>query len=116
MPFEKMTPLTEQEAGLRSGCLNCGPQPVLLPMTAWVAVGFGDAQVVKGDELIYSESQAGFDGGDDSECVVSRFEAMAAADPDHDWRIHYYGPLSEAHYQRQGAEQWVLYEKGDGFA
>lgn len=116
MTFEKMEPLTEKQAGLRSGCLHCGPQPTLLPMDALVAVGLGDAQVMKNDECVYSEAMASHDHQSDDDCVVSRFEKMAAADPDNDWRIHYYGPLSEASFQRQGPERWVLYHKADGFA
>jgi hypothetical protein len=41
---------------------------------------------------------------------------MAAADPDHDWRIYFYAPLYEAEYQRQGDGCWVLIKKGEGFA
>lgn len=54
--------------------------------------------------------------GDDEHVLVRRFERKAAQDPDHDWRIEYYGPLSDATYQRQGPKEWVLIKKGMGFA
>jgi hypothetical protein len=43
-------------------------------------------------------------------------EDAASKDPDHDWRVHFYAPLYEAHYQRQDEKHWVLVEKGQGFA
>jgi len=81
-------------------------------MDSVIGVGFGKAWLSKGDEVVWEENH-------DDDCAlmtVTEAEALAAADPDQDWRIHYYGPLSEAHYQRQGAGLWVLYAKGEGFA
>ena len=43
-------------------------------------------------------------------------EALAAQDPDHDWRIVLHGPLSGRTYQRHGPGQWMLVEKNEGFA
>ena len=43
-------------------------------------------------------------------------EALAAADPDHDWRISLMGPLREREYQRHEDGAWVLVKTGDGFA
>ena len=43
-------------------------------------------------------------------------EQGSIKEPDNDWRIHLIAPLSERHYQRQGNNHWVLYEKGQGFA
>ncbi len=40
----------------------------------------------------------------------------AVADPDHDWRIFKFAPLYDAVYQRHAAGQWVLIERGEGFA
>jgi hypothetical protein len=92
-------------------CLCCGGTHSILPMEAVVAVGFGAASVTRDGELVWQESPR-----DEEFRTAAEFEAMALADPDHDWRIHYYGPLSEKHYQRHGGAHWVLYEKGDGFA
>lgn len=107
------TPLPGIEGG-NGGCLNCGHQYALLPMTAVIAVGFGCANLTKGNEVIYDEQDTDEESGD--YMTVEQAEALAAADPKHDWRIHLVAPMSERHYQRQGPEQWVLYEKGMGFA
>jgi hypothetical protein len=41
---------------------------------------------------------------------------VAAADPDHDWRLFVNGPLSDYTYQRQGEATWALVAQGQGFA
>lgn len=94
-------------------CLTCGRgSHDTLSMDALLAVGFGDVNVTKDNCHVYSENA----------CEENKFwsgqnaEDEAAKDPDHDWRVHFYAPLYEAHYQRQGKEHWVLYEKGQGFA
>ena len=46
----------------------------------------------------------------------SKAEELAAADPDHDWRIVLYGPLSGRTYQRHATGEWVLIEQSMGFA
>jgi hypothetical protein len=103
--------------GGHGGCLNCGFQHAVLPMEAVIAVGFGSASLTKGDECIYDEQDVERPGSGYTEYMTAeQAEALAAADPDHDWRIHLYAPLSERHYQRQGDKHWVLYEKGEGFA
>lgn len=112
--WTKLPPLTVEQAGFRSGCLTCGPQPVTLALDACIAVGFGAAGVTKDGETVWE-----FDMNaepDDSECMLVRFENMAAVDPDHDWRAFFHGPLSEAEYQRQDVASWVLVKKGMGFA
>lgn len=101
--------------GGTGGCLHCGAQHAVLPMDALIAVGFGDASVTRNGELVYSEPRAD-DDGFATFWEASDAEKAAAADPDHDWRVHLVAPLSERHYQRQGPEHWVLYEKGEGFA
>jgi hypothetical protein len=114
MTWEKLKPI---EGGF-GGCLNCGYQHDILPMEAVIAVGFGSASLTKGDETVYDEQDVpqDTDFGDEAFMSVAKAEALAAADPDHDWRIHLVAPLSERHYQRQGDKHWVLYEKGQGFA
>lgn len=108
--WERLTPLTEMEAGLRSGCLNCGPQPIALPLGAEIGVGFGSAGITK-DGLGVWECDL-----DEEFKTCADAEQMALADPDHDWRIFFFGPLSESEYQRQGDGNWVLVKKGVGFA
>jgi hypothetical protein len=105
MPFDVL-PGIEGGAG---GCLHCGFQHAVLPMEAVVAVGFGSAWLSRDGEMVREER------GDDF-ITAGEAEALAAADPDRDWRIHLIAPLSERHYQRQGEAHWVLYEKGPGFA
>lgn len=102
--------------GGSGGCLHCGYQHSTLPVNDnfIIAVGFGDASLTKGNETVYKE-QTDPEHWEDV-ITSSKAEEIAAADPDHDWRIHLIAPLSERHYQRQGEKHWVLYEKGLGFA
>jgi len=100
--------------GGSGGCLHCGHQYALLPMGAEIAVGFGMATLERDGEVIYDEQDVNEETGD--YMTAAKAEEIAAADPNHDWRIHLVAPLSERHYQRQGVEKWVLYEKGMGFA
>ncbi len=84
-----------------------------LPMERVIAVGFGSATATCDDRQVYSEGSL----DDDAEFwTVADVEKLAAADPDHDWRISFHAPLYSAVYQRQGDAAWVLVEKGQGFA
>lgn len=109
-PWERLPAIK----GGHGGCLHCGYQHEVLPMESVIAVGFGSASLTKGDECVYDEQEVPKDS--DDYMTVAQAEALAVADPDHDWRIHLFAPLSERHYQRQGDKHWVLYEKGEGFA
>lgn len=100
--------------GGHGGCFCCGYQYSTLPMAAVIAVGLGCANLTKDGEIVYDEMGVDEETGD--YMTAEQAEALAATDPDHDWRIHLVAPLSERHYQRQGAARWVLYEKGEGFA
>ena len=110
--WTKLEPLTEQQAGFRSGCFTCGPQPMAILMHASIAVGFGYAGVTRDGLEVWSES----DAVDGEVWEVQDAEDEALKDPDHDWRIIFHGPLSESEYQRHSAGQWVLVRKGQGFA
>ena len=106
-----------------------------------IAVGFGSATATCDDRQVYyarslddegtrvSTTRASLMFGegytvysegsldDDAEFwTVADVEKLAAADPDHDWRIAFHAPLYSAVYQRQGDAAWVLVEKGHGFA
>ncbi len=105
--WKREKPLSKKQAGLRSECEYCGPQPVVLSMDAILAVGFGGVTVRKDDKIIWS--------GDDEEKKLEEIENLATNDPEHDWRIEFYAPLSSTVYQRQGRWQWMLIEKGKGF-
>jgi formate hydrogenlyase subunit 6/NADH:ubiquinone oxidoreductase subunit I len=118
MSYKKMKAIK----GGSGGCLCCGYQHEILPMEALIAVGFGYAAVTKNDEEVYNENdipQEVYDKAENYGDVfwsVQKAEDEAKKDPDNDWRIHLVAPLSERHYQRQGENHWVLYEKGLGFA
>lgn len=106
------TPLPAIKGGF-GGCLCCGYQHDVLPMDSIIAVGFGEASLTRDDETVWEELPH---MEEEDFMTVKQAEAIAAADPRHDWRIHKVAPLSERHYQRQGENHWVLYEKGQGFA
>lgn len=95
------------------GCLNCGPHPATFPPEGAIAVGFGYAALHKGGAPIWSELN---DVTDDELMTGADAEALAAQDPDHDWRIVLHGPLSSRTYQRHGPGQWMLVEQNKGFA
>ena len=109
MVWEKMEPIKDGE----SGCLCCGDAREILPMNAVIAVGFGSATVSKNGETVYDEGDC---GSEEEYWTAQMAEDMAKVDPDNDWRIQMFGPLSESEYQRQGDGHWVLYAKGQGFA
>lgn len=98
--FEKMEPLIPR---------------TLFPMDKPIAIGFGVATITKDGLSVYSE-------GDEESNIMCCLptgedaEAFASEDPDHDWRITIFGPLYEVYYQRQGPKEWVLYDRGAGFA
>lgn len=112
MTWEKLQPLTPQDAGLRSGCFTCGPQPCAIDLEATIAVGFGDAGVTRDGTEVWSEAGC----TDENYWTIQDAEDEALKDPDHDWRVYFHGPLSEAEYQRHAAGQWFLVKKGMGFA
>ena len=95
------------------GCLNCGPRPAQFPLEGVIAVGFGYAALHKDGAPVWSEDEA---VSDNSMMTGADAEALAAQDPDHDWRIVLHGPLSGRTYQRHGLGKWMLVEKNDGFA
>lgn len=108
MSFEKLPPVSGAVA-----CVTCGcGAHSTLDMGRVIGVGFGSAGYRRDGETLWEERGEDFD----ELPTVAKVEAMAAADPDHDWRIFYYAPLYEAEYQRQGARHWVLVRKGEGFA
>lgn len=112
MTWEKLNPILSEEAGYRSNCGTCGPQPLTFPREGVIAAGFGDAGVTRDGETVWSEAadaDAEFWTGEDA-------EKIAKSNPDHDWRIYIHGPLSDVEYQRQGDGWWVLIKKGQGFA
>ena len=118
MAWEKQPAIKSKGAA----CLCCGTPTDIFPLDGTIAVGFGSANVTKDGECIYDEPQIYYD--DKGEPVEPKdpywtgadAEKAALADPDHDWRISKYGPMYSAEYQRHAPGQWVLVERGDGFA
>lgn len=109
-----LTPITEEQRTPHA-CLNCeaaGAKPLTFPADGLIAVGFGSAGVLRDGMMVA-------DGEDESRedfLTGAHAEAMAAADPEHDWRISIEGPMSGRTYQRQGEAGWVLVEQNEGFA
>jgi hypothetical protein len=100
------------KGGKTVGCLNCGYKPEIVPLGMRIAVGFGAARLTKNGEVVWEEGNKEF-----KDCItVAQAEEIAAKDPDNDWRIELYGPLSEAVYQRHNKDKWVLIKTGLGFA
>jgi len=107
-----------------------------------LAVGFGSVQVRKDGACLYDDQKWMYDqcqlhgvpdpalmtdeeleaaleiAGEDliAYPTLATFEAQALDDPDHDWRVVFYGSLHEEEYQRQGEGSWVLIRSGMGFA
>lgn len=93
------------------GCLNCGPRPNFFPANGMIAIGFGYAGLHRNREPVYIEPS-----DSDTYMTGAQAEVIAAADPDHDWQIVIWGPLSSRTYQRHGPDEWALIAQGKGFA
>jgi hypothetical protein len=91
------------------GC-GCGARASHAPLTATVHPGFGGVSFSRDGHY------GGSDLDDNKDATFADYEAVAAADPDHDWRIRIDGPLADYTYQRQGEATWALVEQGQGFA
>lgn len=138
MTWTRLPPWT---GTLHIGCLSCSPVPDnahLCRLDRMLTVGFGDVTILKDETCVYSEQAWAHEQGyrdpasmTDEELeaalatsgedlieylTLAHFEAVAAEDPDHDWRVRFYAPLHEEEYQRQGPEAWVLIRSGEGFA
>lgn len=99
---------------LHIGCLNCSTAALKAPMEMLICVGMGMAVATKDGKVIYDGEE---DLHNDKEpLAVKDIEAMAAQDPDHDWRIIKEGPLHGETFQRHGVENWVCIESNPGFA
>lgn len=110
-----MSEWTKQPAieGKMGGCLNCGVRPSFFPADGVIAVGFGYAALHRDGDVVWAESP---ETEEDDLMTGARAEALAAADPDHDWQIVLHGPLSGRTYQRHGPNEWALIEQNQGFA
>jgi len=130
-PAYWLPPITD-ETRKPHACLTCelnGAIPITFPPEGLIAVGFGYAGVTKDGREVLREPDCPILYDDAGEMLPedqqppepeyptgADAEKLAAADPDHDWRIHLEGPLSGRVYQRQGDAGWVLVEQSEGFA
>lgn len=111
MTWERLEPITE-ETRKPHACWTCeaaGVMPCEASMNSLIAVASGYAGVTKdGHEVLNERDRHDW-------CTFADAEALAAADPDHDWRVVLEAPLSQRTYQRQDGK-WLLVEQGQGFA
>lgn len=102
---------------LHQSCSCCPPTEPRAPMDMIIAVGFGSAVATR-DGVVVADGEDMAEKATDADdwLTLEQVEAMAAADPDHDWRVSLQGPLRGREYQRHGAGEWVLTHSDEGFA
>lgn len=100
--------------GVNQGCLCCPTPTLIANLEKQIAVGFGSAECTKDGELIY-DGEADLQR-DIEPKTIGDMETLAVQDPDHDWRITFYGPLHGETYQRHDVNAWVMIESNIGFA
>lgn len=108
--WEKLPPLDSRA----NPCNYCPAIPAEAPMGKVIAVGFGSADVTRDGALMLDGEREIMDGREPP--TFADAEALAAIDPEHDWRVTLFGPLHGEVYQRQGAHRWLLVESNQGFA
>ncbi len=99
-----------QEKDIVLGCANCSTAGQVLDLKRILSVGFGDVSVTRDGYCIYSEQEC------DIYPIAQFYEDEAAKHSSLDWRIHFFGPMHEEVYQRQGSGYWVMIKSGPGFA
>jgi len=92
---------------------NGGKRNILFPLDCEITVGFGYAALERDGVPMFTEDTC---GDHDVPLTGAQAEAMAASDPDHDWRIELWAPLYGQTYQRHAPGEWVLIKKSKGFA
>lgn len=112
----KELPMIEKRK-LHIGCLTCSTASYVLSMDRELAVGFGDVTATKDGQVLYSEMEFTRKNPDCKEYPTTQYiENMAIKDPDHDWRIEFFGPMHGETYQRHLDGKWVCIESTNGFA
>lgn len=117
MMFEKKPPCTKPHIG----CLVCGGGEMIkqadgtfiASLDTVIYGGFGGWTIYRDAKVYYFPPT---NKADDDCPRLAEFEAMAEADPDHDWQAVLNLPMRDAVYQRQGEGKWVLIGTGEGFA
>ncbi len=106
-----------QPAASDSAAARCAGEapPVLLGMDDMIATGCGVAEVTRdGVVVIDGEARGRAAKSWDDFAYGADAEELAAADPDHDWRILIDGPFTSAIYQRKATNEWVRIGAGEG--
>src|SRR5689334_6290007 len=103
IPFTKLPPV--EKSGVHQGCLCCPTPSVIASLEKQIAVGFGGAVCTKDGDLIY-DGEADYQN-DIEPKTIGDMEKLAQADPDHDWRVRFDGPLHGETYQRHMENTWV---------
>jgi len=112
MPWTKLSAIEQKH--VRTACLCCGTPAATFPADGYISIGFGDAHLARDGEVVWFEQMG---NEEDAEVMTgAQAEEIAAADPDHDWRIVMIGPLSGRTYQRHAENSWVMVEQNEGFA
>jgi hypothetical protein len=112
MKYTKLPPIDKGQ--VNQGCLCCPTPAIVANLEKVIAVGFGSAECTKNGELIY-DGEDDYQHGKDPK-TIGDMEAIAAADPENDWRVCFFGPLHGETYQRHGVNTWVMIESNMGFA
>lgn len=95
MTFEKLPPV---------------PGSKILDMDAPIWVGFGCAGYSKDGNFLWQQSED--DEYEDCPTVDDVERIVKSTETEHDWRIFFYAPHSEADFQRQGDGLWVRVKIG----
>ena len=111
-PPPGVTWLPEDKGPLHLGCLNCSTASRTLPGRRHIAVGFGNACLLRDRLRVWSEAHA---MNLDDCLTVRNATRRVRRDPNHDWRIVLHGPMHGETFQWQG-DRWVLIESNKGFA
>jgi len=98
-----------------ASCPNCPSTEEILPMGTRLYNNMGGWKITKDGELYFQE-EAGNDKEFDENKPLIEIEVVASVNPDSEWKAHLDLPLRSAVYQRQENGEWVLIEKGIGFA
>lgn len=88
---------------------------IILPDDFIIAVGFGTAELLHNNEVVYEEKIGETDIAIDGGMTVLEAKKIARQSPKDSWKIHMSEPFGDGFYQYINGE-FVIYKKGPGFA
>ena len=92
----------------------CGlPEPELLELSTVLYNGFGGYSVRKNGELFY---EGGYDEDWEKFKKLRDIEKIAKKEPEANWEVELYAPLSGATWKRNSSGKWLCVERNQGFA